>query len=69
MQGICDFVACRMKEMHGMKVDPITDVVICCGQSEAFAATMFSSISFLHLNLFCFLVNINGLSEFCSVIQ
>lgn len=44
MQGICDFVAGKMKEMHGLVVDPVTDIVICCGQSEAFAATMFASM-------------------------
>ncbi|KAL0420091.1 UNVERIFIED_CONTAM: Kynurenine--oxoglutarate transaminase 1 [Sesamum radiatum] len=42
--GTCDYVARKMKEMHGMNVDPLTDIVICCGQSEAFAATMFSII-------------------------
>ncbi|KAL0371504.1 UNVERIFIED_CONTAM: Kynurenine--oxoglutarate transaminase 1 [Sesamum angustifolium] len=44
VQGTCDYVARKMKEMHGMNVDPLTDIVICCGQSEAFAATMFSII-------------------------
>ncbi|KAI3449423.1 hypothetical protein Pfo_006088 [Paulownia fortunei] len=44
VQGICDYVARKMKEIHGMNVDPLTDVVICCGQSEAFAATMFAII-------------------------
>lgn len=33
-----------MKEMHGMSVDPLTDIVVCCGQSEAFAATIFACI-------------------------
>ncbi|KAK4406962.1 Kynurenine--oxoglutarate transaminase 1 [Sesamum angolense] len=44
VQGTCDYVARKTKEMHGMNVDPLTDIVICCGQSEAFAATMFSII-------------------------
>ncbi|XP_073063323.1 uncharacterized protein [Primulina eburnea] len=44
VQGICDYVARNMKEMHGIDVDPDTDMVICCGQSEAFAATMFAII-------------------------
>ncbi|PIN01021.1 Kynurenine aminotransferase, glutamine transaminase K [Handroanthus impetiginosus] len=44
VQGICDYVACKMKEMHGMNVNPLTDIVICCGQSEAFAATMLAII-------------------------
>lgn len=43
VQGICDHVANKMKHMHGLDVDPITDIVICCGQTEAFAATMFAS--------------------------
>lgn len=33
-----------MKQMHGLDVDPVTDIVICCGQTEAFAATMFASM-------------------------
>ncbi|EYU46781.1 hypothetical protein ABFS82_04G010100 [Erythranthe guttata] len=45
VQGICDHVACKMKEMHGIAVDPLTDIVICCGQSEAFAATIFAIIN------------------------
>lgn len=43
MQGICDHVAKMMKEMHGLDFDPITDVAICCGQTEAFAAAVFAS--------------------------
>ncbi|KAL8544947.1 hypothetical protein ACS0TY_005231 [Phlomoides rotata] len=44
VQGICDLVALKMKEMHGINVDPLTDVVVCCGQSEALATTMFAII-------------------------
>ncbi|XP_042012173.1 methionine aminotransferase-like isoform X1 [Salvia splendens] len=44
VQGICDYVAQKMKEMHGMSIDPLTDIVICCGQSEAFAAAIFAII-------------------------
>lgn len=33
-----------MKEMHGISVDPLTDIVVCCGQSEAFAATIFACV-------------------------
>uniref|UniRef100_A0A5B7BHF3 Putative kynurenine--oxoglutarate transaminase-like isoform X1 n=1 Tax=Davidia involucrata TaxID=16924 RepID=A0A5B7BHF3_DAVIN len=44
VQGICDCVANIMKHMHGLDVDPLTDVAICCGQSEAFAATVFAII-------------------------
>lgn len=47
-----------MKEMHGIDVDPDGDIVICCGQSEAFTATMFASmigvLSFLDLARFPF---------------
>lgn len=45
VQGICDLVADKMKQMHGLDVDPLTDIAICCGQTEAFAATMFASMS------------------------
>ncbi|KAL3517393.1 hypothetical protein ACH5RR_019982 [Cinchona calisaya] len=44
VQGICEYVACKMEQMQGIDVNPLTDVVICCGQSEAFAATMFAII-------------------------
>ncbi|KAL8116754.1 hypothetical protein AgCh_023059 [Apium graveolens] len=42
VQGICDNLTDRMKQMHDLDVDPVTDIVICCGQTEAFAATMFA---------------------------
>ncbi|KAL7226991.1 hypothetical protein ACSBR1_021956 [Camellia fascicularis] len=29
-----------MKHMHGLDFNPLTDIAICCGQSEAFAATI-----------------------------
>ncbi|KAL1825813.1 hypothetical protein DCAR_0314004 [Daucus carota subsp. sativus] len=45
VQGICDHVANKMKHIHGLDVDPATDIVICCGQTEAFAATMFAIIN------------------------
>ncbi|XP_059625620.1 uncharacterized protein LOC132268794 [Cornus florida] len=45
VQGICDGVAKIMKHMHGLDVDPQTDLAICCGQSEAFAATVFAIIN------------------------
>ncbi|XP_028053360.1 uncharacterized protein LOC114257764 isoform X3 [Camellia sinensis] len=44
VQGICDHVAKIMKHMHGLDFNPLTDIAICCGQSEAFAATMFATI-------------------------
>ncbi|KAL8207938.1 hypothetical protein R6Q57_007350 [Mikania cordata] len=45
VQGICDLLADKMKQMHGLDVDPLTDIAICCGQTEAFAATMFAIIN------------------------
>ncbi|GAA0169526.1 transaminase [Lithospermum erythrorhizon] len=45
VQGICELVAHNMKQMHGLDVDPLTDIVITCGQSEAFASTMFALIN------------------------
>ena len=44
VQGVCDHVAMIMKHMHGLDVDPLSDIAICCGQSEAFAATVFASM-------------------------
>ena len=44
VQGICDDVAKIMKHMHGLDFNPLTDIAICYGQSEAFAATMFASM-------------------------
>ncbi|ONK55297.1 uncharacterized protein A4U43_UnF5470 [Asparagus officinalis] len=44
VQGICDLLATRMKSSHGLDIDPDTNIVICCGQTEAFAATMFAII-------------------------
>ncbi|KAJ0559384.1 putative aminotransferase, class-I, pyridoxal-phosphate-binding, aminotransferase, class I/classII [Helianthus annuus] len=44
VQGICDLLVDKMKQMHGLDVDPLTDIAICCGQTEAFAATMFASM-------------------------
>ncbi|GMN52353.1 hypothetical protein TIFTF001_021514 [Ficus carica] len=44
VQGICDHLAMIVKEMHGLNVNPLTDIAICCGQSEAFAAAVFATI-------------------------
>ncbi|GFY98679.1 hypothetical protein Acr_13g0000800 [Actinidia rufa] len=44
VQGVCDHVAMIMKHMHGLDVDPLSNIAICCGQSEAFAATVFAII-------------------------
>ncbi|XP_050205818.1 uncharacterized protein LOC126655622 isoform X2 [Mercurialis annua] len=44
VQGICDDVGRMMKQMHGLDVDPLTDIAICCGQTEAFAAAIFAVI-------------------------
>ncbi|XP_052169334.1 uncharacterized protein LOC127786049 [Oryza glaberrima] len=44
VQGICDVLAETMKRRHGLRVDPLTDFAVCCGQSEAFAAAIFAII-------------------------
>ncbi|KAK8511060.1 hypothetical protein V6N12_033342 [Hibiscus sabdariffa] len=44
VQGICDQLALKMNKMHGLNIDPLTDIAICCGQTEAFAAAVFSII-------------------------
>ncbi|KAI3414900.1 Aminotran_1_2 domain-containing protein [Psidium guajava] len=44
VQGICDRLAMIVKDRHGLDVDPLTDIAICCGQTEAFAAAVFSII-------------------------
>lgn len=44
VQGICDRLAKIVKGTHGLEVDPLTDIAICCGQTEAFAAAIFSII-------------------------
>ncbi|KAG9459569.1 hypothetical protein H6P81_004077 [Aristolochia fimbriata] len=45
VQGICDCLALLIKEKHGLDVNPLTDIAICCGQSEAFAAAIFATIN------------------------
>ncbi|KAI4349712.1 hypothetical protein L6164_010272 [Bauhinia variegata] len=44
VQGICDHLAKTAKEMHGLDINPLTDIAICCGQTEAFAAAVFATI-------------------------
>ncbi|GAB4841066.1 hypothetical protein Ancab_021811 [Ancistrocladus abbreviatus] len=44
VQGICDHLAKIVKEMHGLDINPTTDIAICCGQTEAFAAAMFAML-------------------------
>nr|XP_043621517.1 kynurenine--oxoglutarate transaminase 1-like isoform X2 [Erigeron canadensis] len=34
-----------MKQIHGLDVDPATDIAICCGQTEAFSAAMFAILN------------------------
>ena len=43
VQVICDHMAKQEKERHNLDVNPQTDVAICCGQTGAFAATVFAS--------------------------
>ncbi|KAL5700969.1 hypothetical protein ACHQM5_026358 [Ranunculus cassubicifolius] len=45
VQGICDQLAVNLKKTHKLDVDPVTDIAICCGQSGAFAATIFATIN------------------------
>lgn len=51
VQEMCDHLAKIVKNMHGLDVNPRTDLAICCGQTEAFAAAVFAS------KLFAFLVS------------
>ncbi|KAK0583323.1 hypothetical protein LWI29_035682 [Acer saccharum] len=44
VQGICDQLAKLMEEMYSLDVDPLSDIAICCGQTEAFAAAVFAII-------------------------
>ncbi|GKU86937.1 hypothetical protein SLEP1_g1401 [Rubroshorea leprosula] len=44
VQGICDHLAATMKKMHDLDVNPLTDIAICRGQTEAFAAAIFAVI-------------------------
>lgn len=52
VQGICDHVAIIMNQMHGLVVNPLTDIAICCGQTEAFAAAAFASICYTSRDIF-----------------
>ncbi|KAH7517005.1 hypothetical protein FEM48_Zijuj09G0016100 [Ziziphus jujuba var. spinosa] len=44
VQGICDRLAEIVKKTHGLDINPLTDIAICCGQTEAFAAAVFAII-------------------------
>ncbi|KAF3436512.1 hypothetical protein FNV43_RR23604 [Rhamnella rubrinervis] len=44
VQGICDHLAEMVKKMHGLDINSLTDIAICCGQTEAFAAAVFAII-------------------------
>jgi aspartate/methionine/tyrosine aminotransferase len=44
VQGVCEKVAEAFENTHGVKVDPKTEVTICCGQSEAMAASVFAGL-------------------------
>ncbi|KAJ7268862.1 hypothetical protein O6H91_Y398400 [Diphasiastrum complanatum] len=45
MQGVYKKVASAFEMAHGVKVDPATEVTVCCGQSEALAAAILADIS------------------------
>jgi aspartate/methionine/tyrosine aminotransferase len=44
LQGLCDEVAAQFEGSQGMRVDPCTEVTICCGQSEALVAAVLAVI-------------------------
>ncbi|KAF4381962.1 hypothetical protein F8388_014092 [Cannabis sativa] len=44
VQGVCDYLAKIVNEKHNLDVNPQTDIAICCGQTEAFAAAVFAII-------------------------
>ncbi|MED6184265.1 hypothetical protein PIB30_045850 [Stylosanthes scabra] len=44
VQGICDHLSQMVKEIHGLDINPLRDIAICCGQTEAFAAAIFATI-------------------------
>ncbi|KAL9257818.1 Kynurenine--oxoglutarate transaminase 1-like protein [Drosera capensis] len=44
VQGICEYVAKNARDMQGLEVNPLTEVAVCCGQTEAFADVMFALI-------------------------
>lgn len=58
VQGICEQLAKIVKQMHGLDVDPLSDIAICCGQTEAFAAAVFAGMCFI-LFLFLFIMVVN----------
>lgn len=45
VQGVCEKVAEAFEMSHGVRVDAATQITICCGQSEAMAATVFAGNS------------------------
>lgn len=56
MQGICELLEEKMKRDHGLEINPLTDVVICCGQTEAFMAAIFAGkVSHVFLGDLCLL--------------
>ncbi|EFJ34854.1 hypothetical protein SELMODRAFT_230362 [Selaginella moellendorffii] len=44
VQGVCDKVAEHFEHFQGVKVDSKSDIVLCCGQSEALAAATFAVV-------------------------
>ncbi|OAE22453.1 hypothetical protein AXG93_3348s1110 [Marchantia polymorpha subsp. ruderalis] len=45
VQGLCDQVAAMFETTQGLKVNPKTQVTICCGQSEALVAAVLAVIN------------------------
>ncbi|EFJ05780.1 hypothetical protein SELMODRAFT_236683 [Selaginella moellendorffii] len=44
VQGVCNKVAEHFEHFQGVKVDSKSDIVLCCGQSEALAAVTFAIV-------------------------
>ena len=50
VQAICDYLAYTLKLTQGLDVDPVKNIAMCCGQSEAFATPILASV-FLSLDI------------------
>lgn len=44
VQAICNYLAYTLKLTQGLDVDPVKNIAICCGQSEAFAAAILAVV-------------------------
>jgi hypothetical protein len=56
--ALCDLLAAQITRAHRIPVSALTDFVLCCGQSEAFAAAIFARKlinPLLHLFIYLFI--------------